>query len=126
MAMTATEKLRQLHGDKMLTVEEMESVAGGTTSEMADDTCFLNVLLRGHAEQPERYGEYRTGKEFDTVRMSLSKAWGAVGITMDCNEGRENSYYDQAGNQISRDEAYQHAMKVVGRQLKKSDWYWEK
>ncbi|MBR5909851.1 MAG: hypothetical protein IKZ66_07790, partial [Schwartzia sp.] len=55
--MSKTEKMRKLFANKALSAEDMDDVAGGTTQELADDSRFLNVLLRGHPAQPDRYGE---------------------------------------------------------------------
>ena len=57
--MNKTEKMRKLFADKALDTEEMENVAGGSYDQTADDSRFLNVLLRGHPAQCDRYGEKR-------------------------------------------------------------------
>ena len=61
--MNKTDKMRKLFANKVLDVEEMENVAGGSADQVADDSRFLNVLLRGHPAQCDRYGENKI--EFD-------------------------------------------------------------
>ena len=51
------DKLRAKHADKMLTADELDNIAGGSAWELADDSQFLNVLLRGHPAQCDRWGE---------------------------------------------------------------------
>ena len=128
--MNKTEKMRKLHGDKELTVEQLENVAGGTTDQMSDDSCFLNVLLRGLPNQCDRYGTYKLSDAaygHDDRRQEIEKAWKAVGVEAWLFNGgsRENVYLIN-GRAVTQAEAYAHAQKVVGKTLQKSDWYWEK
>ena len=125
MEMNKTEKMRQKFADKALDVEQLENVAGGTAHQVADDSRFLNVLLRGHPDQPNRYGETRAGSiyEGDAISREVSKAWAAVGITCDADTCGNTWYYnDRIG--VSQEQARQLAMQRMGKQLKKSDWYW--
>ena len=128
MEMNKTEKMRQKFADKALDVEQLEEVAGGivytgSAEKLADDSRFLNVLLRGHPDQPNRYGETRAGSiyEGDAISREVSKAWAACGI--DWQPGMDSYYDNRVG--ISREKAMQLAMKRMGKQLKKSDWYWD-
>ena len=127
MEMNKTEKMRKLFADKQVSTEQLEAVAGGTAHQVADDSRFLNVLLRGHPDQPNRYGETRAGSiyEGDAISREVSKAWAAVGITCDADTCGNTWYYnDRIG--ISQEQARQLAMQRMGKQLKKSDWYWDK
>ena len=83
MEMNKTEKMKKLFADKTLDAEQLENVAGGGPHMTADDSRFLNVLLRGHPDQPNRYGETRSGSvyEGDGICREVEKAWAAVGIT---------------------------------------------
>ena len=127
-----TQKMRELHGDKELTMEQLDDVAGGSAWETSDDSCFLNVLLRGRPGQCDRYGEWKCSKEAygsEERCREVQAAWASVGIKFSWNADgwkNKNSYKLIGGRNLSRDEAYAHAMKVVGKTLKKSDWYWEK
>jgi hypothetical protein len=127
MEMNKTEKMRQKFADKALDVEQLEEVAGGvvytgSAEKLADDSRFLNVLLRGRPGQCDRYGDYFAKRSVPEIQ----RAWASVGVTM-LTEGNDVGYYHQInGKTVSPEEAYNYAMKVVGKQLKPSDWYWDK
>ena len=40
-------------------------------------------------------------------------------------DGDANRYWLADGTPLTRDQAWAHAQQVVGKTLKKSDWYWE-
>ncbi len=124
--MNKTEKMRKLFADKAMDVEQLENVAGGGPHQTADDSRFLNVLLRGHPDQPNRYGETRSGSvyEGDGICREVEKAWAAVGITCKTYSCANNSYFIDGRIGISQEEARQFAMQRMGKQLKHSDWYW--
>ena len=127
MAESKTEKMRKLFADKQVDAEQLEAVAGGTTPETADDSRFLNVLLRGHPAQCDRYGEYKVGDDYSARKdrwEEIRQAWRAVGISWSCYSGKGNEYWKDC-RKITREQAYEHAMNVMGKQLKKSDWYWD-
>ena len=126
------DEMRKLHADNMLTAEEMENIAGGTSRQCSQDSQFLNVLLRGHPAQCDRYGEYKFSADiannsdrFDELR----KAWGACGINLiHVGAGASNSVnryvITETGREVGQVEAMQYAMNKMGRQLKESDWKW--
>ena len=127
--MNKTEKMRKLFADKALDTEQMENVAGGVYHETADDSRFLNVLLQGHPAQPDRYGEKKL--QFDYANngsryAEIRAAWQACGVQLAHigADDKDNTYYI-GGKQVTHDQARQHAMNVMGRQLKHSDWYWD-
>ena len=122
MAESKTDKMRRLFAEKQLDVDQMDGVAGGTESQTSDDSCFLNVLLGGNAV--ERVGSYKAG--LGNYADNVEKAWAKVGV--ECSTGSlwHDNEYKINGVSVSQEQARQHAMNVVGRQLKKSDWYWEK
>ena len=102
---------------------ELNMVAGGYQSETVDDSRFLNVLLQGKSGQCGRYGKYRIGSHIREV----AAAWKAVGVQAELNntgEGGRRNEYKIYGYAVTPDRARQHAMNVVGRQLKPSDWQW--
>ena len=128
--MSKTEKMRKLFANKALSAEDMDDVAGGTTQELADDSRFLNVLLRGHPAQPDRYGEEKIN--YDVANNSsriaeVKAAWAACGVTLkDASAGafgKKNVYYYN-GEEVTRAYAMQRAMSHMGKFLEKSDWYW--
>ena len=82
MTDSKTAKMRKLFADKELGTEQLENVAGGVLSETADDSRFLNVLLRGRPFQCDRYGE--TSIDYDQFDKGeeIALAWDSVGIKM--------------------------------------------
>ena len=121
--MNQTEKMRKLFAEKTLSVDEMEAIAGGALDHcdsLADDSRFLNVLLGGNVV--ERVGSYKAG--LGNYADNVEKAWAKVGV--ECSTGTlwHDNEYKINGVSVSQEQARQHAMNVVGRQLKKSDWYW--
>ena len=127
MAESKTEKMRKLFADKQVSTEQLEDVAGGCTAQIAQDSRYLNVLLRGHPAQCDRYGEYKVGDDYSARKdrwEEIRQAWRAVGISWSCYSGKGNEYWKDC-RKITREQAYEHAMNVMGKQLKKSDWYWD-
>ena len=131
--MNQTEKMRKLFAEKALSADEMEAIVGGALAHcdsLADDSRFLNVLLRGHPGQCDRYGETYAGGHVGEIK----NAWKVVGVEMEVNY-----YYNRAdgvplggsytykinGEYVDPEDAYRHAMKVTGKNLKPSDWYWD-
>ena len=116
-----TGKMRKLFADKTLDTEQMDGIVGGALEHCGgggDDSRFLNVLLRGRPCQPERHNGYTVdGTE-------VMKAWESVGVKCNFNK-LFGCGYSINGKQVTAEEAYRHAMKVVGKQLKPSDWYWD-
>ncbi len=126
-----TDKMRKLFADKELSAAQMEEIVGGTKHENADDSRFLNVLLRGHPAQCDRYGETKCGPTMygsSEALPAIKRAWKAVGIDAclcyDDDDAPYNEYWLN-GHRVSQEEARQHAMSVMGKKLKKSDWYWD-
>ena len=131
--MNQTEKMRKLFAEKTLSVDEMEAIAGGALDHcdsLADDSRFLNVLLRGHPGQCDRYGETSAGGHVGEIKI----AWKVVGVEMEVNYYLNRadgvplggSYtYKINGEYVDPEDAYRHAMKVTGKNLKPSDWYWD-
>ena len=128
--MSKTEEMRKLFADKTLDVEQMEDVAGGSYDESADDSCFLNVLLQGHPAQPDRHGSEKLAISYKSVNEpryeEIKKAWAVCGVdVMIQDEDYVGNFYSINGTKVTRQMAMNHAMKVMGRKLKKSDWYWD-
>ncbi len=131
--MNQTEKMRKLFAEKALSADEMEAIVGGALDHcdsLADDSRFLNVLLRGHPGQCDRYGETYAGGHVGEIK----NAWKVVGVEMEVNYYLNRadgvplggSYtYKINGEYVDPEDAYRHAMKVTGKNLKPSDWYWD-
>ncbi len=123
--MSKTEKMRKLFADKQVSAEELEGVAGGTKDQIADDSCFLNILLMGHPAQCDRYGSAKL--KYDIANnpsryKEIRNAWAACGVevTMHADSGNE---YRAEGRYLTQSQARDYAMKRMGKMMKKSDWY---
>ena len=101
--------------DEIISNEQLDNVAGGTYQQVRDDSRFLNSLNGS----TERYGNLGTlfGVGFDEVK----NAWEKLGIVANMKHGYDNEYFLD-GQQITQEEARQHAMDVVGKQMTESDW----
>ena len=127
MEMNKTDKMRKLFANKALDVEEMENVAGGSADQTADDSRFLNVLLRGHPAQCDRYGEKKITLDYannDRRFAEIEAAWKVCGVEAKVKKSYANHYYID-GFEVTQSQAMNHAMNVMGKKLKKSDWYWD-
>ncbi len=127
MAESKTEKMRKLFADKQVSAEELENVAGGTKDQIADDSCFLNILLLGHPAQCDRYGSAKL--KYDIANnpsryKEIRNAWAACGVEVTMHADRGNEYRAD-GKYLSQSQAMDYAMKRMGKMMKKSDWYWE-
>ena len=129
MAEKQTEKMKELFAEQELSTEQLEEVAGGNRFETSDDSCFLNVLLRGRPGQCDRYGETRCGSAYEgeSIKREVAAAWATVGIKF--TVGKKYPYTphyidERGGRSIDRSTAYELAQQRVGKTLKKSDWYW--
>ncbi len=126
--MSKTEKTRQLFADKALDVEQMDEVAGGAYAETANDSRFLNVLLRGHPAQCDRYGEKRLELEYNSDYKAkineIRNAWAACGVQCAFKTDGPNHYFIN-DKEVTQGVAMAHAMKVMGKRLTQKDWYWD-
>ena len=110
--------------DEKLTDDELDNVAGGKAEEMANDSRFLNSL-NGSCD---RYGEWKIMFSAGAYNEEIEKAWATVGIKAEVSSGqggfgKKNKYYLK-GNQITQEEARQHAMNVTGHYMTEEDWKW--
>ena len=129
--MSKTEKMRKLFASKTLDAEEMDAVAGGTEYQTADDSRFLNVLLRGHPAQPDRYGEEKIN--YDVANNSsriaeVKAAWAACGVTLKEASagafGKKNVYLIN-GEEVTQGYARMYAQNFIGKTCIRPDWYWD-
>ena len=104
--------------DAAMSEEELDQVAGGTASEIADDSRFLNSLNGS----TDRYGAFRTF--WGTGYKEIKNAWASLGIETDLNSGTLDNKYYLNGQEITQEQARQHAMKVTGHYMTESDWKW--
>ena len=109
--------------EEMLTDDELDNVAGGSPGELADDSRFLNVLLHGTDKyhQCDRYGGFRMFLS-QPARDDLKKSWNSLGIELEHQAGP--NIYRLNGKEISREEAWAHAERLVGKHLTKEQWNW--
>ena len=111
-----------IYAAEILNEEQLNLVAGGTCSETADDTRFLNSLNGS----TDRFGAFKCFWSGRPVIKMVEDAWAKLGITADIGTGsKDNSYYYN-GKQITQEEARQHAMQVTGHYMRESDWKWLK
>ena len=105
--------------DELLSDEELEQVAGGKAEETAADSRFLNSL-NGSCRRYTKYSINSINKP------SIKNAWAQVGIQADLSPSGSHSpnRYYLNGHRITQEQARQHAMDFVGKQMKESDWNW--
>ena len=125
---TRNEKLQKINAElEAMSDDELSMVAGGTKTETANDSRFLNSL-NGSCD---RYGEWKVGPSApgsESRWKEIENAWATVGIEakMQCPSppfSWNNKYYLN-GNRITQDEARQHAMNVTGHHMTEADWNW--
>jgi len=112
---------------KKISDEALNFVSGGDAEETADDSRFLNVLLRGQPWHCDRLGEWtvRLGDYDDDIKGS----WALVNVNAIIHSGGlftsgdPNEYYVN-GQRVSQEQARQYAMNYMGKHLKRSDWDW--
>jgi len=102
---------------------ELEGVSGGNTKETANDSRFLNSLN----DSTDRYGEWRI--VFGEHEREIGRAWANLGIIAvihsgDAFTGGSDNQYFLNGKEITHEQARQHAMDVVGKQMKYDDWHY--
>jgi len=112
---------------KKLTENSLRYVSGGSAGETSDDSRFLNVLLQGRNYQCDRYGTFRIRTQDHDGE--IKRAWSSVGVDVTIHSGNiftsgDPNVYRINGKVVSQYDAMEHAMKVVGKKLKQSDWDW--
>ncbi len=118
--------IKELQAENILDTEDLDEVSAGTCYEMADDSRFLNVLMRGLSNQPDRYGATKIWF-CDDIRDELEKAWKSLGIIYvnhNSIEGANSYFLELTHEKISRAEAWDYVQARVGKYLKESDWKW--
>ena len=114
-----TEKMQEKFADKEMSKEQLENVSGGDYAELADDSEFLNRLLRGRPGQCKRY----THSDFDDegffrsmrnrpIIDEIAAAWAAVGIRFEGKVDIDtyNRYFNmETGAEMDRHDAIKHA-----------------
>ncbi len=119
---TREEQLNKINAElETMSDDELSMVAGGTKYETANDSRFLNSL-NGSCD---RYGAYRVSAEASVCHPEIKKAWKTVGIDAHFdNDTRVYNKYYLNGQQITQEQARQHAMKVTGHHMTEKDWNW--
>ncbi len=105
-----------------VSTEDMEQIAGGTSKETAADSRFLHELLRDNPDyQPHIYNARQVANVWRYVK-DIVGAWKSVGVICEASCGvashleKSNSYYID-NKEVSRQEAINHAMEVVGKTI---------
>lgn len=114
------EKLKATKSDNMLTLEEMEDVSGGSYHQLSCDGFFLRWLLVGRPGQPQNAPEFWELNEKDAE--NIVQAWKTVGVECKGEPYLDNKYYIK-GREVSMEDAYNHAMNLVGKWGVFADWY---
>ncbi|MBE8952130.1 MAG: hypothetical protein SR1Q7_03165 [Quinella sp. 1Q7] len=127
---TRDENLKKIDAElEAMSDDELSMVAGGTKTETANDSRFLNSL-NGSCD---RYGESKivASEMFDpcsgsdqSILGSIRKGWQTVGITAHCYADSSKNTYNLNGNLITQQQAREHAMKVTGHYMTEKDWNW--
>ena len=114
-----TEKMQEKFADKEMSKEQLENVSGGDYAELADDSEFLNRLLRGRPGQCKRYTHSDFADEgfFRSIRNrpiidEIAAAWAAVGIRFEGKVDIDtyNRYFNmETGAEMNRHDAIRHA-----------------
>ena len=105
------------YADEMLTDDELDNVAGGTVEQTVSDSRFLNILLEGTKYHCcGRHDKFDIAINFYDERNDVAKSWASLGIEFKHNNSNGNTY-KLNGNPITQIEAYEYAMKKVGRNL---------
>ncbi len=110
--------LRELQQENILAPSELDEAAAGSCCQMADDSQFLNELLRGRPDRPDRYDAAKCFASDGDIQRELAAAWASVGIEAVLDHRREKNFsnrYLLNGVPITRSEARDHAQKVVGK-----------
>ena len=112
--------MMKLENENKLTNAELEQVAGGGTweAQIAQDSRFLNVLLRGREGHCGRYGTWQAPIHSDEIK----RAWASVGVDYILHTPNKGYYIH--GRCVSQYEAWLHAEQMVGKHLKRADWDW--
>ena len=90
--------------EELLSEDQLEGVAGGTSREIVKDTDFMQAI--GLLRQNE------------TEKDDLRRAWAQGGVTIVMHGGKENANeYYRNGKQITREAALKSVMKKTGSVL---------
>ena len=102
-----TKLLMEKFGDKILEMDEMEEVSGGTYDEMKADGEFLERLLDGEGKRVLK------GWNWNGIQaLNLKRAWATVGIILQQNASDtiHNTYIiAETGRKLSREAALGYA-----------------
>ena len=125
---TREENIKRINAElEKLTDEELDLVAGGNAEQTSEDSKFLNVILRGRPGQCDRYGTLRV--RMKNCDSAIREAWKSVGVDATIKSGNAlteggDNIYKIGGKTVDQCDAMQHAMDVVGKQLRRKNWDW--
>ncbi len=110
--------LKELQQKNILAPSELDEAAAGSCCQMAEDSQFLNELLRGRPDRPDCYDAAKCFSSDGEIQRELSAAWASVGIeaVLDNRNGKSfSNRYLLNGVPITRSEARAYAQKAVGK-----------
>ena len=107
---------------EIMSDDELDGVSGGNCYQIADDSRFLNSLNGS----TDRYGATKSFFNAASIIKETEAAWASLGIKCKSRGGTGETYneYYLNGQQITQEQARQHAMKVTGHYMTESDWKW--
>lgn len=106
---------------EVLSMEELDTISGGTVYQTAMDTEFLrDIGIKIKARSTKYVHQY-----FKEVSRELINAWKSVGVfcpTIATSPFEKNTYTDLNGNSLTRKQAMEIAMKAKGVSLNTSNY----
>ena len=111
-----TKLLMEKFGDKVLEMDEMEEVSGGTEAECAADVKFLEDLLGDEGKRLLKGWNGGGDRAFYRDYLKIKKAWAKVGIILQQNASDTipNTYIiAETGRKLSRTAALGYAKLYV-------------
>ncbi len=107
---------KKIDDAKKLSMDELDSAAGGSLSESSTDSKFLHAL----SGVCDRYGKTKLFFSGD-CRDEIRDAWAAVGVTVIMNFSDDNEYWIK-GTRVSQEKAMEYAQKKMGVTLDRKSW----
>ena len=107
--------------DELLSLEELDQVAGSTLKEMRSDLEFLRDI----GFDIQLYNKNYIYNYFSEVSDALLSTWNQAGVrckTISNSDYKKNVYTDRSGKVISRKTAMEIAMKFKGASVDPSDY----
>ena len=124
---TGTEIMKEKFEDKELGTEQLENVSGGSDSEVQLDSFFLNYMFGNEVCQrwKNEDTEYGVDNGDHKAYEQVKNGWAKVGVRFEADVNRDwnrPAKHFIGEIPISRQQAFEHAQRILGRFVKDSDW----